>query len=398
MAAYDITVLGTPEEFFATQENVYSVCKLSDTRFVVAWEVSQGSNRIQAFDLNRSTGEITPLSTPLTISSGTWWNNVSPLISLSATTCILIWQGASGDGFCRTYNIDAGTGAVTVRGSEYEFETTEAENNSAVLMSIDATNARILNVWTRSNKAYAGILTVTLSTGAVTLTGTAYNIDAQNMIISSVAKISDSKVLVTSRYGASLDKGNAVVLNINTSTWAVTSAGSTFEWISGVSITSNSAAIISTSPLVAVNNFSDTSDVKTRPLSINDSTWAVTNLGSVVSLGGDDTNGLQPTVLRVDDTHYVVVVTDITDKLLNAETYEINTSTGTVTLKDSELLGAYYAFQGVVCDMGEGLYVSVWARAVTDAGSYAVAFQVEMPVAFTPSPLMHLMGVSGGLF
>ena len=395
MATYDITALDSALNFDVGNGSWERYTeKLSDTRVLVAWRNGYGSKQVQTFELNRTTGVLTANSTPYEFETDTsaWTANPPSITVLDDTHFVIVWTGDFADGFCQTFQVDAGTGAVTSWGTVLEFDPLNGVDNSSVLMANDGTNARILNVWrTASIEGSAIILTVTMSTGAISA-GTQFVFDTGLAFYQSLAKISDTKAIVT--YGGTASDGYAVVLDINTTTWTISNAGSLFEWLPSSTVNQNSLAIMSESPLVAINAFENSSNFGLRPLSINDSTWAITNLGSATTGIASVAQTNQKRILfRIDDEHLIVFYKgDGNDGFVR--TYSFNNSTGALTLIDElEFDTSEGAYQSA-CDMGEGLFVNSWDRG---AANYIQAFQVTMPSTFTASPLMHHMAITGGL-
>lgn len=375
MAAYDISLLGAQLEFDTTDAFDKYAEKLTDTRFVIAWERNTTVKLLQCFDLNRSTGGITALSTPITFYTGSVsWSTTPPsIVRLSDTSFAVFWTGAGDDGFCRTFQVNAGTGAITNWGAQVEYDTSNGTYPSAVLMANDGTTARILNAWSGDgNDGFTAIFSVNMSTGAIAVTGTPFEFFAADIRHTSLCKISDTKALVAIA-GQSARGGYMRVLDVNTSTWAVTAAGATYD--TGISsVANNSIEIISDSPLIAVNSLYYDRDFL-RPVSINDSTWAIANIGSGANVDFSGSTTGQRTILRIDNEHFIIFYSLSIGGV--SETYSIDLSTGATTLIDQQSFIGQAGTRLSAIDMGEGLFVIGYTGAGNDG--YVRTLQVELP-------------------
>lgn len=373
MATYDIDLL----------DDIYAPCivhsggamypqyieKLSSNRAVTVFNTTDYIKQLRILELNKITGQITELSGLVfsTIPAGISWENNPPTVSIiSETEFIVFWTGADNNGFCRTFQVDEITGVVSYWGAELEFSSTYGTYNSSVIMEVDSSYARILNV---SGTAIsetpkfggAQIFTVDRTDGSITATGTVFQFDDGDCKYNSVAKISDTKVLNT--YSGLNNNGIAIVLDINTSTWEVTAAGSNFTSLSTFNIGQNSTDIISQSPLVAVNGYSYNFSFAFRPLSINNTTWEVSNLGSIEAVGDflESQNNQKRILLRIDDSNFISVYSGDEPDLF-IETRGINTSNGDITsaisqVKITEIEFANYL---TLTSLGDGYYIFSW--------------------------------------
>jgi hypothetical protein len=379
MATYDITALGTALEFDTTASISKSIGKLPGLdRVVVAW-LNSTNPYVQAFNVNTSTGAVTAIGSAVDIgTAGNEQNGISITI-IDASNFIVFWNGSSDDGFCQLFSLD-GTGNISANGSAVEFDTDNGQFHNSVLW--DSTH--ILNIWAGTGSdGYAQIFTVNTGTGTITATGTKYEFDTANYRDGSLVKINSTKaVIFYVDTQVSLD-GYARVLSVDTSTWAVSAGGATFEFADGASNIGNSATLISDgSPSVVANGYIDIAltDALIQTFSIDTSTWAITAFGSQLqlsSVGADGTRAI--TIQKLDSTHLIAWYAGASnDGYVRVLTY--NPSTGDLTTTANEVEFDTSNFEDAV-SVGfpdtSGFFVCAWQGATTDG--FIRAFQVEMP-------------------
>jgi len=391
MAEYDITALGSNYEFDTSNANSMFIEKLSDTRFVVAWQLSTSVHRVQTFDVDPSDGSFTPNGSPVSFyGSGSWEQARPSIVAIDEGSFVIFWcQYIEGNdpGYARSFTVDAG-GSVSYWGAQMEFDSNSGAFPSAVLMANDGSNARILASWDGDDyrQRSAQIFTLDLSTGTITKEGTETVISSVSNIINgynSIIKLSEDSALVA--YSGVSNDGYARVLSINTSTWVVSTASAEYRYYAG-HINGNSLALLSESSGVAINAYQR--DLSTDELWVQAYSYtssSVSNLGSALGAFVAPATYLynsQRIIHRLDDTHFVLFY-DVTAGLQGA-TYSIDLSTGATTFIDS--VNGSTNSDGrdcSTCDMGNGLFVAAMSGGSDDG--FLRAFQVELPASDTPS-------------
>jgi hypothetical protein len=390
MATYDITALSTALEFESgfgnfDQGSVVRVGTLD--RVLVAWG-NNSSLWLQAFNINKSTGVITAIGSRLEgFDSFTSFGGVS-LVAIDDSNYAVFWADGSSDGRARLFSLD-GTGNVSTNGSAIEYDTTQGTEPTAVLM--DSTH--ILNVWRGTSlDGFAAIFTVDTGAGTITLTGTPFEFDTTDYRFGSLAKINDTKAVLF--YSGIATDGYAVVLNVNTSTWAVTAAGSVLEYLNNSTINSNSVVVMDnvSSPFRVINNYIDATagDAEVQSFSINTSTFAITNLDTPLDLSTSDAvSEYASSIQKVDDTHIVAFYQGAGfDGFARVVTYNVSTGALSATANEIEFETSDF-FRSASADVGGGYYVCIW-RGVSQDG-FIQAFQVELPVTTNTTNFFHLM-------
>lgn len=385
MAVYDITQLGSALEFDTTNAGAKYIEKITDTRFVIAWQNSKTVKYVQCFNLNRSTGAITALSNPLNFYADSIdWNEYSEsnrppsIVRINDTKFIIFWTGRGNDGYVQTFQINESTGGITSWSSILIFDYTSGVNNSSCFLLSDSTYTYILNTWYyNSSNTMARVFRITNSTGGITAMGTLKSVGSNNgLSASSIVPISSEKVFMTFS-GAS--EASSLVLNINNSTWEVTSNTILTYYNTSNDPDSNSAEILSLSPLIGINAFSSGlyDYAGFQLFNINNSTWEVSTLGgSVTNISTLQQFNSKRIIKRIDDTHFIYFYTG-TGYDGYVRTYEINPSNGVSTLIDEIEFDTSDDRRNSCCDMGDGLFVNSWSG-ISDDG-YVQTFRVELP-------------------
>lgn len=382
MAKYDITALGSALEFDTTNNSWSSSYRLPGLdRVVVAWQLSTSVIRVQAFNVNKSTGAVTAIGSPLEINNGTASDLIRglSLTVIDASNLALFTAGDADDGFCQLLSVD-GTGNISTNGSVVEYDTTAGYYSSSVLMD----ETHILNVWGgASEDGFACIFTVDTGAGTITKTGTAFEFDTTMGVFNNLTKLSTTKAVVF--YRGALDDGFSVVLSVNTTTWAVTAGGSAFEFKDTTTIQGNDTVLMSDgSPMVVINawcNSDTTLQSYIQSFNINTSTWAITAFGSELELGGT-TSGAgyvnHITLKKVDATHVIAWYAGSgIDGFVGV--YTLNQGTGALTATGTPLeFDTVNSASKSSIDFTEtpGFFVCVWGGSGNDG--YIQSFQVDM--------------------
>lgn len=377
LSANVIDGLDSPFEFATSDASEKYITKLSDTRFVAAWMESNTVKKVQVFEIDRDTGIVTALSSPLTFyTDSIAWGQV-PDISINVydeTHFVMFWMGTGNDGFVRSFQVNAGTGAVTVWGAELEFDTTGGQYISAV----NILSNRILATWSRDGafNNFSQIFTLNPSTGEVVqnaspfLSGGQYN---------SLVKVSDEIALLSYSGGGSGNDGVVVPLSINHLTWEVGAAAAPFTFYTPGSGSDTGNDLLKLSDNLYVNWFvRNTNAQMLQALSV-DENFNVTNLGSAVTVSTFATfpNAIR-CIQRIDETHFILFFKDTASGI--ARIYEIDPDTGGMIPVGDLVLDSTYTIP-VGADMGDGLFLNGWTG--TDADGFVQAFVVSSDVGVT---------------
>jgi hypothetical protein len=392
---YNVAALNSPFEFYAaggiSSKNIAKIPGVD--RVIMAWFQSTTVVNVQAFSVNTtgSPGAIAAIGTPLDIETGTAGGTSSgiSLVLIDASNAAIFWPSVDSDGFARLVSI-SGVGNITANGSSIEYDTTNGTWPVSCLM--DSTH--ILNVWQGTDgDGFAQIFTVNTGAGTITATGSPFEfetVDYEGSTLGGLVKLSATKAIVFYR-GVDSD-GWSRVLDINTGTWAVTAAGSAFEFQDTAAIAGNSTIFMADgSPMIAVNGWFNQTGVNNDVVgsfSIDTGTWAITAFGSNLTLSaGTGSATAEITIQKVDATHGIGFFRGpgATTDFGQARVFTYNSITGTLTATANIINFDDERFDwttSCVMEQNPGMYVVAWRGSVAAALKGVMqAFQVTIPTA-----------------
>ena len=377
MADWDVATAGSQFDYDTDGEGKdASAVFIDETHFVTFW--SGGGNEdglVQTLQVNTSTWAVT------TAYFTTFGFDGSPLYEEGVKNrCYLIdsnhimtfWQGSSAydKGYVQTFVVNTSTWAVTTAGSKLEFDTTDFYSNCA--SEIDSNH--YIQFWSGdSGDGYAQVVAINTSTWAVTTAGsqleydTSYGGYPNNFMI-------DDNHFVNIWEGTDLD-AFAQVFAVNTSTWAVTTANSSLEFDTQYGY-SMCACEVDSNHFICFWGGGSSRYPYAQVLEVNTSTYAVTTAGSSLQIAGNMAIGFA--AHKIDDNHFIMFCEFSGQNAGSVYTIEVDTSTWAVTTKD----GAYYSSGEAVsylyviqCDTSH--YVHFW-RGDTNYYDSVQVFEVEV--------------------
>jgi len=398
MADYDITALDSALEFDTTSGGSKSIARIPGTdRVIVAWIQSTSLPYAQAFNVNTSSGAVTAIGSPVDLGTAGSASSGISIVCIDGSNAAVFYNGTSDDGFCQLLSID-GSGNVSLNGSATEYDTSTGQYPYAIL--IDSTH--ILNAWSGGGtpSGRAAVFTVNTGAGTISLTGSAFAYTTGPGSWCSLAALSSTKYVVAYR-GPNSD-GYMRVLDVNTSTWEVTGAGAEFRYKNSDTIWANSVVAIDTasSPMIVSNTWASqvSNTCACQTFEIDTSTWAITAFGSELALASSITVQSTPSAL-VDSSHIVVTYTGAGgDGFVRVLTYDDSTGDLTTTANAVEFDTADYEQGALVLFSDEdGFFVLAWSG-TSSVDGYIQSFDITMPSSsFVATPMIHMMGIAGGL-
>jgi len=198
----------------------------------------------------------------------------------------------------------------------------------SALCQIDATHYLLIYSGT-STDGFAQVLEVNSSTYAVTEVGSANEFETLNFLYPSIVKV-DSTHFFAMWSGDGAD-GYAQILSVNTSTWAVTAEGTPVEFDTTNGQYTACYLLDATHALGVYAGAG--SDGFARVFTINSSTWAVT---AETALEFDTTLGQFNSVVQVDSNHFVNFWYG-NGSVGKAQAFTVNLSTWAVTAEGSPI-------------------------------------------------------------
>lgn len=375
--AYDITFLGTRNEFFSSGNKPSSACRLTDTRIVACYSDNVNDGWVRAFDVDRSTGAFTGLSSAIEFDASQ--AKQMKMLRVDDTHFIIAWQDIDSDGKVCLFSVDAGTGAIT-QGTPLEFDTTFASYMALELL--DSTH--FLLTWQNTSTGGNGSARAySMNTGAGTISalGSAHQFATARYAFST-AKIAGYSYKVAVFYaGTTTEDLYGIVLDVDGS-WNVTSAGSEATLKTG---TVNSPAVdyiyTTGSNAVLAAIYHDGSQ-KVRTFNVNTSTWALTTRGAELSHGGGLNIISSLHIHRVDDSHVVVLSNNASSNQPSGKTYSIDGTSGDLTQLDDTVFGASSTDTPQyieIHDMSSNKFLASW-WSDTDDGALLHLFEISVAV------------------
>lgn len=381
MAAYDVAVLGSGLEFDTVNAEGICATYVPGTDWLaVRWFRSTTVINVQLFLVNRSTGALSAVGSPLDVEAGTAGGEFDgSVVAINASNLLVTWAGPGDDGFAQLISVD-GSGNCTLNGSPLEFDTGNGAESQAILW--DSTH--VLVVWTGvGNDGFAQILTFNTGAGTIVGAGSAFefdNISTTGQAKPGVCKLTSSKAVV---FYAGVDSdGFAVVLDIDGS-YNVTAAGSAFEYKDATEIIWNSPVLISSGATIVVANVhaDSSADVFARTFNINTTTWAITAFGSELTIATTASVGRKSVGLAyLFDTSTLVIATSSDGADAMGHSIGYDSGTGALTVISSATMTTSASDSFSLASMGSNLYVATF-RDVATADGFMWAFTVASGVA-----------------
>lgn len=169
-----VSVLNSALQIHNVGRGWNGACKIDSSHVINFWEgtnYSHSSNRggfCQIFNINTSTGVISPLGTMLDFNPEYTMANTS--FQVNSNHVMNFWTGQSViHGFCQIFETNTSTGAITPKGSAFEFDANTVDNHSA--FQVDSTH--VINFWRRgAATCLCQMFQINSSTGVITPMGT----------------------------------------------------------------------------------------------------------------------------------------------------------------------------------------------------------------------------------
>lgn len=269
-----------------------SVVEVSETKVAIFWSGTDNDGFCQNFEVDHTTGTITPLGTVLEFDVGNATEVAA--MKISGSRVIAVWRGVSSDGFVQCF--DCSADSIVAYGSPLEFDTVNAENFA--LAQVDSTHCILFYTSTTDD----GIATIFAVDGSFTVTepGAALTFEAGTNFGNTCASLGDGTHFINFwNTGANT---YAQVFTVNTGTWAITAEGSALGW---ETLASKMSTVAVGDGDHFVTTFQNTAggDLEAQVFEVNLSTFAVTEVGTSVVYNTISTNG-QELVGLGDGEHF----------------------------------------------------------------------------------------------
>lgn len=378
MASWDITKLSSDVEFDTTNGTYNTSAKIDSTHIINAWTGTDGDGFIQAFSLNPATGVVAAIGSPLEFDTE---NNIgSSIVQVDANHFLLVWRGGLTGSHLKgqIFTVNLSTWAVTAEGSPLAITGAGGGAGGPDVIFLQGTKYVVAFAESAINNAM--VLNVNTSTWAVTAAGSALgfhntvsSVSAKSYALSKIAD--DRFICFWTGFG---DDGFVQTFSVNTSTWAISEVGSEVEFDT-TNATYLTCSQIDQYHYIAAWSGSG-ADGFARAFTVNSSTYAVTAEGTALEF--DTVNGTFNSLAKVDANHFVNAWAGsgidgfIRVLEVNLSTWAV-TAVGTSALEFDTTNGSYSS----CIYMGNGVVVVFWSGSGADG--FVNSFKIE---GFTNPP------------
>lgn len=283
-------------EFDTQNGNYSSIFEVDTNHFITFWGGGAGTTGyVQVLEVNTSTWAVT--TSAASLEHDTQGGSYNSCYKIDTNHFIDFYQGLDGDGFVQVIEVNTTTWAVSTASARLEFETQSCLFNTC--FEIDANH--FINFWAGNlNDGFVQVFEVNTTTWAVTTAGAPLEFDTQNGSYGSCFKI-DANHFIHFFRGDLGNDGYAQVFEVNTSTWAVTTAGGRFEF-------DTQNGLYNTCWQVDTNHFVHfwgglNNDGFVGTVEVNTSTWEITTTAAM--LEHDTQQGNWNRCCKIDTSHFI---------------------------------------------------------------------------------------------
>lgn len=130
-STWEVTALGSNLEFDTTNGTWIEAYMFDSNKVVLINNGTGGDGYIRMLSINTSTWAVTALGTPYEFDTDTY--SGGSVVALDSTHCVVFWVGTGTNGFAQVFEIDGSTGTITPASDVLQY-TTDASNayNAAV--------------------------------------------------------------------------------------------------------------------------------------------------------------------------------------------------------------------------------------------------------------------------
>lgn len=201
--------------------------KIADANhyFSLFGDIDASKNYAQIMVVNTTTFAVTTAGARLNATG--WRHNAVACCAMDTNHVLALYANSTYDAQAQIFNVNTSTWAVTTNASK-EFDTAASDvMNGFSVNKIDATHA--IGFWSNNLKGYAQVFAVNTTTWAVTTAGSSINFDATQATWNSSVIAVDSNHFINF-WAGSADDGYVCTFTVNTSTWAITTAATPLEF------------------------------------------------------------------------------------------------------------------------------------------------------------------------
>ena len=370
MAKYNVTTANSTLEFDTQELANPSIKAIDANHFIIFWQNASAAGSTQVVTVNTSTWAVTTANSVLAFSTSATWCSCSKIDD----NHFVNFSNSNDGGKAQVCTVSTSTWAVTTSSSVLIYTTQVCYKNSSC--KIDATH--FINFYSSPHATGNGnveIFAISTSTWAITTTNTplVFETQSQNSLGSSYLIDTNHVIFFYSMYDGSFHQ-KVGVFTVNTTAWAVTTANAPLEFDTGGG-QENSCFKIDTNHFI---NFfcggaSGGELGYVQVFTVNTTTWAVTTAGD--SLNYDTALGRTPSCYQIDANHFINFWAGSgLDGYV--QVFEVNTSTWAVTTSVARLeFDIVNGYQNSCFIIDSNHFINVWRGADNDG--FAQVFTVD---------------------
>jgi hypothetical protein len=283
-----------------------------------------------------------------------WFNSC---YQIDSNHFINFWGGLDYDGYVQVFTVNTSTWAVTTAAASLEFETADDYYNSCY--QVDSNH--FINFWGGADHdGFVQIFEVNTSTWAVTTAAASLEFETADDYMNSCYQV-DSNHFINFWRGADND-GFTQVFTVNTSTWAVTTAAARLEFETADG-SMNSCYQVDSNHFI---NFwvGKDDDGFTQVFTVNTSTWAVTTAAARLEFETADDS--MNSCYQVDSNHFINFWKGA-DYDGYVQVFTVNTSTWAVTTAAASLeFETDYDYNNSCYQIDSNHFINFWGGVFND--------------------------------
>jgi hypothetical protein len=378
MADWDVTTAGAEFQFFdggVDNSSDPSITNIDVNHCLIAYG-SKTNGYGQVITINTSTWAITTAAAAHEHDNTRGLGNHLASEGIDDNHFVGVYQTTSAYFGVVVFEVNTSTWAVTSPGAASEIMATV----DPAIEQID-TNHFLAAFPGTGTDGYVEVVEVNTSTWAATLKGELEH-DTTKGVRQRLAMIDDNHAAVV--YGGTLDSDSWVqVIEIDTSTWAVSTASAVFELADSITEVNGGIKKVDDNHAIATHRTDSGATGSVSILAFNTSTWAVSTASTLVF---DTQSYARGEMTTVDENHFLFVWAGGASAYLQAQVFEVNTSTWAVTtagarVEVNAVVPGWLKLSGL--DTDDEHYVVVWEEAARYGKAQVLA--VEVPGGEPPT-------------
>ena len=289
-------------KFAGTDSGSWTISKIDLGHYlVVFYDNDQNEGWSQVLNVNTSTWAISTSSASFKFSQEDEFTYPS-LSQIDSSHYLVAYGGFAGHGWSTVLNVNPSTWAISTSSASFEFN--QSYGYYPDISQIDSTHYLVAYLG-NGNYGWSTVLYVNPSTWAISTSSASFKFDPSMGYYPDISQIDSSHYLVA--YQGASYSGWSTVLNVNTSTWAMSTSSSAFNLEpSGGDFSDPKISQIDSSHYLLAYSLGNGYFGWSTVLNVNPLTWAIST--SSASFGFEQSQSCYyPDISQIDSTYYLVV-------------------------------------------------------------------------------------------